>query len=153
MLKPQSLSGHIAGRRQFRVHQICHHVSKVLERWAAQAVQTDCPTVQSTCLDRWRPVPMISLSAEVPRRYGLRTCLPDRLFGLLGISMRFNPTPIAPELTRTTLCPASFSCTTVSTRPDRVDSSGWWVVSWTIDEVPAWLQVSTRPLAHARRPT
>lgn len=66
----------------------------------------------------------------------LYTCLPERLFGRLGIFILFNPTPIAPELTRTTLCPCVFNCITVSTMDERVDSNGWCVFSWTIEEVP-----------------
>ena len=66
----------------------------------------------------------------------VRTCFLDKLFGLVATSMRFSPTPIAPELTRTTLCPCSRRCTTVSTTADKVDSNGWCVVSCTIDDVP-----------------
>lgn len=64
-------------------------------------------------------------------------CFPERLFGRAGIDMRCRPTPIAPELTRTTLCPAARRRTTVSTMAESVDKSGWCVVSCTIDDVPA----------------
>jgi len=66
----------------------------------------------------------------------LRTCFPARLFGRLGISILLSPTPIAPELTRTTLCPFLFNCIVVSTTEERVDKSGWCVCSWTMEEVP-----------------
>jgi hypothetical protein len=55
---------------------------------------------------------------------------------LLAISIRFKPTPIAPELTRTTLCPWDFRWITVSTTRDKVERRGWWVVSCTIEDVP-----------------
>jgi hypothetical protein len=41
--------------------------------------------------------------SETKKNYVLLACFPERLFGLLGISILFRPTPIAPELTRTTL--------------------------------------------------
>ena len=45
-------------------------------------------------------------------------------------------TPIAPELTKTTLWPWRFKSTTVSTTAESIERRGWWVVSWTIEEVP-----------------
>ena len=67
------------------------------------------------------------------------TCLPERFLGLLCIFMRFNPTPIAPELPKTTLWPWRFKSTTVSTTAESIERRGWWVVSWTIEEVPTGL--------------
>ena len=70
------------------------------------------------------PMPVIrSIKSPLPIEVK-PTCFPERLFGRLGMSMRFNPTPMAPELTRTTLCPCLLSCTTVSTIEDKVDNSG-----------------------------
>lgn len=66
-----------------------------------------------------------------------RTCLPDNPFGRLGMFIRWRPTPMAPELTSTTLWPILRSLTTVSTTDDSVERRGWCVVSCTIDEVPA----------------
>jgi len=43
---------------------------------------------------------------------------------------------MAPEETMTTLCPSFFSFTAVSTMRDRVEMSGSWLFSSTIELVP-----------------
>ena len=108
-------------------------------QWADPADRTDYPTGQLIYLVQLRPTPSskaVNEQSEGIVRRGL-ACFPERLFGRAGIDMRCRPTPIAPELTRTTLCPAARRRTTVSTMAESVDKSGWWVVSCTIDDVPA----------------
>jgi hypothetical protein len=50
--------------------------------------------------------------------------------------MRLSPTPMAPEETMTTRWPSACNLHAVSTMRVRIESSGWCVVSSTIDEVP-----------------
>lgn len=83
-----------------------------------------------------RLVAKLQLASVFTERENQRTCFPERLSGFFIISMRLRPTAIAPELTSATLCPSRFRCTTVSTIAERVDSSVWCVVSWTIEEDP-----------------
>lgn len=77
-----------------------------------------------------------SASSEITAR-GTLTCFPASDFGRAGISIRLRPTPIAPEETRTTLWPCERRWTTVSTSAESVESSGWCVVSCTIEDVPS----------------
>jgi hypothetical protein len=53
--------------------------------------------------------------------------------------MRRRPTPMAPEETRMTLWPSCWSFTAVSTMKLRMESSGSWVVSSTMELVPGLL--------------
>ena len=113
--------------------------SKAPVRWVARAGQIDYPKVLWDDLVRWQPRPSfyhLSQQQQNWKEMAEHTCLPERFLGLLSIFIRFNPTPIAPELTRTTLWPWRFKSTTVSTTAESVERRGWWVVSWTIEEVP-----------------
>lgn len=51
--------------------------------------------------------------------------------------MRRRPTPMAPDDTITTWWPAARRLHAVSTMSDRIERSGWWVFSSTIEDVPA----------------
>jgi len=51
---------------------------------------------RSECLETY-------LQSNNPHEKLKHTCRAAKLFGFTFISMRFSPTPIAPELTRTTL--------------------------------------------------
>ena len=126
-----------------------HHASEALARSVDPAGRTGCPTARSIYPARWQPTPFrrerskqgFRKSARLGRKVGKidfwLACFPERLFGHAGIAIRCRPTPMAPELTRTTLCPAARRRTTVSTMAESVDRSGWCVVSCTIDDVPA----------------
>ena len=125
-----------------------HHASEALARSVDPAGRTGCPTARSIYPARWQPTPF---RRERSKQGGSESqpdekvgkidfwlaCFPERLFGRAGIAIRCRPTPMAPELTRTTLCPAARRRTTVSTMAESVDRSGWCVVSCTIDDVPA----------------
>jgi len=69
-------------------------------------------------------------------RSSVHTCFPARLLGLEATSILFMPTPMAPDETKTTLCPSSRKRTTVSTIDESIDRSGWCVCSWIIEDVP-----------------
>lgn len=102
-------------------------------RLSYSAIRRPCPIAANAC----RKVTHISCDKKhESSRMKRHTCLPDRFFGRLGMSILLSPTPIAPELTRTTLWPWFFNCMTVSTTEESVESNGWCVCSWTIDDVP-----------------
>jgi hypothetical protein len=129
----------------FVVPRIPRHTSEMSPR-----VRSTCAIGCSSCPNRLsqsainRPWPIAAKAysqnpSQIPRNVGGNgslPCFPDKLFGLLARSMRLRPTPIAPELTSTTLWPWVRRCTTDSTMAERVDKSGWWVFSWTMDDVP-----------------
>lgn len=69
------------------------------------------------------------------------TCMRGIFFGLSSTSILRNPTPTAPEETRTTLWPSRWSLAAVSTMSVRIERIGSWVCSSTIELVPVWKQV------------
>jgi len=123
-------------------------VSEALVRSVDPAGRTGYPRAQSIYPARSRPTPFRQSAAQKKKATFMDsltgkckkcwlTCFPERLFGRAGMDIRCRPTPMAPELTRTTLCPVARRRTTVSTMAESVDRSGWCVVSCTIDDVPA----------------
>jgi hypothetical protein len=129
-------------------------VSEVLARSVDPAGRTGYPRAQSIYPARSRPTPLrqtvtqkgckkkkVSFKESLTGNVNFYlTCFPERLFGRARMDIRCRPTPMAPELTRTTLCRAARRRTTVSTIAESVDRSGWCVVSCTIDDVPASLR-------------
>lgn len=76
-----------------------------------------------------------------PRTASMQVCSSHtwtlgRCFGLFSKPMVRREIPIAPEETRTTRWPSLRSSTAVSTIEERVDSSGLWLFSSTIELVP-----------------
>jgi hypothetical protein len=110
-------------------------------RLSHSAINLPCPMAANAFQTRAQQARGVRKSARLGRKVGKidfwLACFPERLFGRAGIAIRCRPTPMAPELTRTTLCPAARRRTTVSTMAESVDRSGWCVVSCTIDDVPA----------------
>jgi hypothetical protein len=118
------------------------HLSDGLTQLAEQIVpqgdQSTLPDSSQCLLDKRNEVKSQSRAFQTsPEKKKELACFPERLLGRAGNAIRCRPTPIAPELTRTTLCPAARRRTTVSTMAERVERSGWCVVSCTIDDVPA----------------
>ena len=115
----------------------CRFELEVSETLAVGDGRRDCPIGSSGGIDRQPPVPMIAsqtlLGDDTP---GHRTCMAGKCLGLLSLSIRRSPTPMAPEETMTTLCPSLRSFTAVSTMTVRTESRGSWVVSWTMELVP-----------------
>ena len=64
------------------------------------------------------------------------TCSLDRCFGLFSTSILRRPTPMAPDETMMTLWPSFLSFTAVSTMDVRMERSGSWLFSSTMELVP-----------------
>lgn len=64
------------------------------------------------------------------------TCSLDRCFGLFSTSILRRPTPMAPDETMMTLWPSFRSLTAVSTMDVRMERSGSWLFSSTMELVP-----------------
>ena len=79
------------------------------------------------------------------------TCTRGRYIGRVSTSIRLRPTPMAPEDTMITLWPSLRNFTAVSTMRESVDRSGSWLLSSTIELVPAYGQLLfSRPRSSIR---
>ena len=65
------------------------------------------------------------------------TCILGRYFGRFSRSILLRPTPIAPDDTIMTLWPSLWSCTAVFTIRLKISINGSWVLSSTMELVPA----------------
>ena len=88
-----------------------------------------------------RPCPIAAIAFQGFKKQGdftLRklTCFFDKLPGRTGMPMRCMPTPIAADVTTTTLWPPRISFTTASTIAAVMESNGWYVSSSMIEVVP-----------------